>query len=281
MKKILVSVLIVCLVMSIGTAAFAASANFKANFPLPANTTYNITVLNKYSSGSQHSSYINQYVLNKGGAPKGIVMDIAAGKGTDVYAVLSGKVITAKFFSSGGNAVVIKHDDGSYSYYGHMTSYTVKQGDKVKTGDRIGYVGSTGSGSTGNHLHFEWSGHDVYSQFYALGLVKIMNKSGASKYPPSHVHAYDGVGKCACGEKYPIMLTSMSKKATVVKVNGTKTAPMHTAPYGDASIPTRLKLNDTVTITDYCWNHYGNLWYKVKDAKGNTGYVVSGYLQLK
>lgn len=53
-----------------------------------------------------------------------------------------------------GNAVKIKHDNGYYTLYAHMDYITVKNGDKVKKGQKIGYMGNTGN-SYGAHLHFE------------------------------------------------------------------------------------------------------------------------------
>lgn len=82
-------------------------------------------------------------------------LDIAAGGGNAVIAVCDGVVTTAKWHYSYGNYVVIYHGDGTSSLYAHMmnNSLTVKVGDKVKRGQQIGKVGSTGD-STGNHLHF-------------------------------------------------------------------------------------------------------------------------------
>ena len=53
-----------------------------------------------------------------------------------------------------GNHVVVSHSDGTSTLYAHMSSRAVKQGQVVKQGDVVGYVGTTGR-STGNHLHFE------------------------------------------------------------------------------------------------------------------------------
>ncbi|ONG73307.1 hypothetical protein BKK44_08310 [Bacillus cereus] len=89
---------------------------------------------------------------------KGI--DFAAPKGTKVMAAKGGKVVFAAFGKSGsgysgyGNVVVIEHDDKRWTLYGHLDKISVEKGDKVKIGEKIGEVGSTGD-STGNHLHFE------------------------------------------------------------------------------------------------------------------------------
>lgn len=82
--------------------------------------------------------------------------DIAAPTGTKVKSVADGVVVrSSPVEQSGGygNFIVIKHDD-FYSAYGHLSKREVNKGDKVKKGELIGLVGSTGQ-STGPHLHFE------------------------------------------------------------------------------------------------------------------------------
>lgn len=79
-------------------------------------------------------------------------VDLAASKGTPIYAMRDGTVTTASKTNVWGNYVVINHGDGYSSLYAHMTKYTVSYGQQVKKGQVIGYVGSTGW-STGAHLH--------------------------------------------------------------------------------------------------------------------------------
>ncbi|MDF2925452.1 MAG: hypothetical protein K0R57_4366 [Paenibacillaceae bacterium] len=89
---------------------------------------------------------------------KGI--DIAAPKGTPVLSADEGTVILASWVSGYGNTVVVDHDNGLVTWYGHMSVISVKEGAAVKRGGKIGEVGSTGD-STGNHLHFEVRANDV------------------------------------------------------------------------------------------------------------------------
>ena len=82
-------------------------------------------------------------------------VDFSAPKGTPIYATGDGKVAKTKRSRRGfGNHIVIDHGYGYESLYAHMTKYTVRKGQKVKRGDVIGYVGSTGK-STAPHLHYE------------------------------------------------------------------------------------------------------------------------------
>lgn len=80
-------------------------------------------------------------------------VDLAISQGTPIYATKSGYVSTATYNYVYGYYVTINHMDGFSSLYGHMTNYTVSEGEYVTRGQVIGYVGSTGW-STGPHLHF-------------------------------------------------------------------------------------------------------------------------------
>ena len=82
-------------------------------------------------------------------------VDIAAPSYHEVVAAADGEVIYAARSRKGlGNAVVLKHDNGYTTVYGHGVVILVKEGDTVRRGEPILGVGSTGH-STGNHLHFE------------------------------------------------------------------------------------------------------------------------------
>ena len=88
-------------------------------------------------------------------------VDLAAPKGTPIYATRAGRVTVASYSNSAGYYVSINHLDGFSSIYMHMTNYVVGSGQTVSAGQLIGYVGSTGI-STGNHLHFGISYNGVY-----------------------------------------------------------------------------------------------------------------------
>ncbi|NLT94273.1 MAG: M23 family metallopeptidase [Clostridia bacterium] len=81
-------------------------------------------------------------------------VDIAASYGNGVYAYSSGKVVEARYNGSYGNNIVIDHGNGLKTRYAHLSKISVKVGQRVETGQRIGLVGSSGA-STGPHLHFE------------------------------------------------------------------------------------------------------------------------------
>lgn len=103
--------------------------------------------------------------------------DFAAPSGTPIMASGAGKVIRARWCGGGGNCVKIKHNSTYQTVYAHMKSFArgIKEGRRVKQGQIIGYVGSTGL-STGPHLHYEVivNGQKVNSQKLKLPSGKIL-----------------------------------------------------------------------------------------------------------
>jgi murein DD-endopeptidase MepM/ murein hydrolase activator NlpD len=81
-------------------------------------------------------------------------VDFAASSGTPIHAAANGTVLVASVQGGYGNCTVIAHAGGLGTLYAHQSRIVVRVGQKVKRGDLIGYVGSTGA-STGPHLHFE------------------------------------------------------------------------------------------------------------------------------
>jgi murein DD-endopeptidase MepM/ murein hydrolase activator NlpD len=103
--------------------------------------------------------------------------DFAAPSGTPIMASGSGTVTRARWCGGGGNCVKIKHNSTYETVYAHMKNFArgIKEGRKVKQGQIIGYVGSTGL-STGPHLHYEVivNGKKVNSQRLKLPSGKIL-----------------------------------------------------------------------------------------------------------
>jgi murein DD-endopeptidase MepM/ murein hydrolase activator NlpD len=86
--------------------------------------------------------------------------DIAAPRGTPVFATADGIVIKADWQNGYGQTVVIDHGNGLTTRYGHLSKIEVTQGQEIKRGEELGQVGSTGR-STGPHLHYEVRISDV------------------------------------------------------------------------------------------------------------------------
>jgi len=81
-------------------------------------------------------------------------IDLANDVGTKIKAARAGRVAYAGWYSGYGYTVMIEHDQGYTTLYGHLSESVVQNGQYVKSGHVIGYMGSTGN-STGPHLHFE------------------------------------------------------------------------------------------------------------------------------
>jgi murein DD-endopeptidase MepM/ murein hydrolase activator NlpD len=101
----------------------------------------------------QHGGYWS------GGVHTGL--DFAGAQGTPILAAATGKVVSAGYEGAYGNRVVVDHGDGYQTTYNHLSAIEVRVGEQVRTGDRIGRMGSTGN-STGSHLHFEVQHHDQF-----------------------------------------------------------------------------------------------------------------------
>ncbi|GAB2828208.1 M23 family metallopeptidase [Streptomyces daliensis] len=106
--------------------------------------------------------------------------DFAVPTGTSVESVHGGTVVKAGGNGAGdgpayGNAIVIKHGNGTYSQYAHLSKVNVKPGQTVKTGQEIAKSGDTGN-SSGPHLHFEIRHSANYGS--AVEPVKILKEHG-------------------------------------------------------------------------------------------------------
>ena len=81
-------------------------------------------------------------------------VDLPLHTGDPVYAAFDGKVRLSKYHRGYGNLVIIRHENGLETFYGHLSRREVEPGDWVRAGEVIGLGGSTGR-SNGPHLHFE------------------------------------------------------------------------------------------------------------------------------
>lgn len=99
-------------------------------------------------------------------------IDYYAPRGTPVYAAGEGTVIRSAYSRANGHHVFIKHANSIETKYLHFTSRAVKQGQKVRQGQTIGYVGSTGL-ATGPHLHYEFLVNGVHRNPRTVPLPKV------------------------------------------------------------------------------------------------------------
>ncbi|MGW7200029.1 M23 family metallopeptidase [Streptomyces chryseus] len=143
----------------------------------------------KAKKASSWQKPVKQYSLSatygKGGgmwASKHSGQDFAVPVGTPVDAVHGGTVVKAGPNGGGdgpayGNAIVIKHSNGTYSQYAHLSKIQVTTGETVKTGERIALSGNTGN-SSGPHLHFEIRTTPNYGT--AINPVSFLRAEGVS-----------------------------------------------------------------------------------------------------
>ena len=116
--------------------------------------------------------------------------DFAAPTGTPIMASGDGKITKAGWCGGGGNCVKIKHNSTYQTVYAHMSKFGrgIKKGVRVKQGQIIGYVGSTGL-STGPHLHYEVieNGRKINSQKLKLPSGKILKGKEREKFEVSKI----------------------------------------------------------------------------------------------
>jgi len=111
--------------------------------------------------------------------------DFAAKEGTPIMASGTGTIVLAKWCGGGGNCIKIKHNSTYSTVYAHMKNFAkgMRPGKKVRQGEIIGYVGSTGM-STGPHLHYEVhvNGEQVNSQKLKLPSGKVLKGDERKKF---------------------------------------------------------------------------------------------------
>lgn len=122
----------------------------------PSDIDNDVTLVLTDSLSAYHCPYVRE-VYSPFGYRRGrrhMGVDLPLPTGTPIHATFPGKVRLSKYFRGYGNLVVIRHENGLETFYGHLSKRNVEPGDWVEAGDVIGLGGSTGR-STGAHLHFE------------------------------------------------------------------------------------------------------------------------------
>ena len=111
--------------------------------------------------------------------------DFAAPEGTPIMASGSGTITRAKWCGGGGNCIKIKHNSTYETVYAHMKNFAkgMRAGKRVRQGQIIGYVGSTGM-STGPHLHYEVivNGKKTNSQTLKLPSLKRLSNEARKNF---------------------------------------------------------------------------------------------------
>jgi len=113
-------------------------------YPLPRKSTPRLTS----NFGMRRNPFDQRYMEFHSG------VDIACPRGSDILAARNGRVVFTGYRDGYGKLVVIEHEHGYRSYYGHLSRPLVKRGQRVKRGEAVALSGNTGR-TTGPHLHFE------------------------------------------------------------------------------------------------------------------------------
>lgn len=152
--------------VAVGVAAVGASVVLGTGVASAAAPAAAPAAAKKAVSAASWIDPVKKYTLSAGFAQAGKMwqsthsgQDFAVPSGTKVMAAHGGTVVKAGGNGAGdgpayGNAIVIKHANGVYSQYAHLSRIQVKVGQVVKTGQKIALSGNTGN-SSGPHLHFE------------------------------------------------------------------------------------------------------------------------------
>lgn len=139
---------------SSGARGITGPAGIFANNP--AEPAHNVGDIGTLAQVDYYIAPLSHYVRTQGIHGYNAV-DLAAPKGTPIVAAAAGDVTVAReggWNGGYGSYVVISHDNGAQTLYGHMSKVAVYDGQRVAQGEVIGYVGTTGD-STGPHVHFE------------------------------------------------------------------------------------------------------------------------------
>ncbi|MGW0883009.1 M23 family metallopeptidase [Streptomyces sp. NPDC002671] len=139
-------------VLAAGVGATAVVGTGIASAAAPSSTAW-VDPVKKYTLSAGFDQAGSHWIHKHSG------QDFAVPTGTEVVAAHGGTVVKAGPNGAGdgpayGNAIVIKHGNGIYSQYAHLSRVDIRIGQVVKTGQHIALSGSTGN-STGPHLHFE------------------------------------------------------------------------------------------------------------------------------
>lgn len=150
----------------------------------------------------------------------GIDISTKGASGIAALSVMDGEVVYRNTKGGYGNTIIIRNDDGYYCLYGHLNSYAsnLKPGDRVKAGQQIGVVGSTGN-STGNHLHFE---------------VRRESENGPA-VDPNTVYDIDGDGVLSGGGNQKMSTGSSDPNYTASSYSGGSSSSGSSGSYSGGS----------------------------------------------
>lgn len=211
-------------------------------------TTYFDPARNTYDTSDHHNA-----------------IDIEAAGGSNIYAAYGGEVISADWKDAYGYMVILYHSDlGVYTFYAHASQLNVSAGAKVKQGDVIAKVGSTGQ-SSGNHLHFGVCDKllgSFPSRTYYDPMTYFVYSDNAGGEQASNTPA----AECSCSEDYAGLYTT---KNVVTYLN------IRSGHGTNSSVIGQIPANAEFTVTK------GNGQWAHVEYNGVKGYASMDYMQRK
>lgn len=171
--------------------------------------------------------FISDYGMRSGRMHTGV--DLKALPGSNVYAAFDGVVRMSKNYSSYGNVVVIRHDNGLETVYSHNSRNIARSGDRVSAGDVIAKVGRTGRATT-DHVHFEVR---VMGQFFNPNLLIDVGKN---KLQEGSLYVYNRKG----------VVSASSKKRDLPEEEPAAATPKATASSASAQSGSQTKSTGSV-----------------------------------
>lgn len=155
-----IQILAILLLTGSGSKCFSQQDTIPVHADTLKNAALYSTFLDSLTTGHFSEFLIpgnNGYIISRFG-PRSKRMhygtDIRMNKGDTVVAVESGTIVRSNWGTGFGNIIIIKHPNHIETYYGHLSKFLKKKGEKVKRGEAIALAGSTGN-ARGSHLHFE------------------------------------------------------------------------------------------------------------------------------
>lgn len=198
-------------------------------------------------------------------------IDIAADGGSDIYAVCGGEVVSADWKDDYGYLVILYHPNlDVYTFYAHASKLVVSAGMKVKQGDVIAKVGSTGN-SSGNHIHYGicdslLGGFPNRYYYDPLTYFVYSDNTGNNDNDDNNTNVPDTqTSSCNCSEEYAGIYTT---KGVVTYLNIRSDHNTNSSIVG--SIPPDAQF--TVTKANGEWAHI--------EYNGIKGFVYMSYIQL-
>ncbi len=203
-------------------------------------------------------------------------VDLANKRGTPIFAVAAGVVTESGSAQGYGQWIVIRHDDGSMTEYGHMSRRLVKDGARVRAGQRIALMGSEGR-STGPHLHLR-----TYASARNVGSGRGMSPITYLKRRGISLPCKPGANPAA---ELAEPVDEVGTDGDVETVTAWTEANVRSRPTTDARIVSSVRANTRYTAT--CWTAGEHVqaegrshdrWVKLT-AAGREGFVSGIFLE--